>query len=195
MKKNIILFQPILGDLDSMRTKPGLPLGLLHCASIVCKSYDVKIIDERISRDWKNEIDQYISKDTICAGITALSGYSIKSGLEFSKYIKERYSIPVVWGGVHATILSEQTIANQYVDIVVEGEGEITLNELVSALEKGEDLNTVEGIWYKDDGHIKHTGKREYADLDELPSVPYDLIDVNDYLSVYMNTKSLRCRT
>ena len=35
----------------------------------------------------------------------------------------------LVWGGVHPTLLPEQTVANEFVDIVVRGEGEQTLCE------------------------------------------------------------------
>lgn len=189
--KKIILFFPTLGDFDTMRTKPGLPLGVLHAASIVSKYYEVKIIDERVSSHWVKELEDYICDDVICAGVSALTGYQIKGGLEFSKFIKRHSNIPVVWGGIHATILPAETVKNEDIDYVVEGEGDIVFYELVRALEEKNSVENVAGIWYKKSGKPVRTGTREFADMNKLPDLPYHLIDMNDYLQKYTDRTSI----
>ncbi|MFC2092110.1 B12-binding domain-containing radical SAM protein [Elusimicrobiota bacterium] len=189
--KNIILFQPSIGDFDSLRDKPGLPLGLLYCASIVSEDYKVSIIDQRLTQDWKKAVRECLNEDTVCAGVSSLSGYTIKYGLEFSTYIKNNSDIPVVWGGIHPSIMPEQTVLNEYVDIVVEGEGEITFSELVHAIYTDSDLNNIQGIWYKDSGEVRKTGKRDFIDMDNIPQLPYHLLDLDQYLALYRGYKSV----
>ena len=90
--------------------------------------------------------------------------------------------VPVVWGGIHPTLLPEQTLENENIDIVVQGEGEETFFELVQALEKGDPLSKVKGIWYKENGEIRNTEPRPFVDLNELPPLSYHLVDVEKYL-------------
>ena len=76
---------------------------------------------------------------------------------------------PVVWGGIHPSLLPAQTLENEDIDIIVQGEGEETFLELVQALDGKQPLSTVKGIWYKENGHIKSTGMRSFVDLNKQP--------------------------
>jgi radical SAM superfamily enzyme YgiQ (UPF0313 family) len=96
--------------------------------------------------------------------------------------VKERYpDVPVIWGGVHASLLPEQTLENPYLDIVVVGEGERTFLELVKALESGTPLRNVSGICYKENGKVHHTADRPFVKLDEQPPLSYHLINMDHY--------------
>ncbi len=86
-----------------------------------------------------------------------------------------------MWGGIHASILPEQTLENPYVDIVVIGEGEATLLELVTTLANHLPLSGVAGIAYRENGQCRLTGLRPFIDLDAQPPPAYDLIDINLY--------------
>lgn len=102
--------------------------------------------------------------------------------LEACRKFRRKYpDVPIVWGGIHASMLPEQTLENSFVDIVVIGEGEATLPELVQTLESGGDLGGVKGIAYHDEGRYRATGERPFIDLDRHPPLAYDLVDVNLY--------------
>ncbi|MFC2061700.1 B12-binding domain-containing radical SAM protein [Elusimicrobiota bacterium] len=189
--KNIILFQPAIGYMDAMRTSPSVPLSLLCAASVVTKYYKVNIIDQRIDKDWTEVLEKAITDDTVCAGVTGLTGAMLKEGLKFSKYIKKNHQIPVVWGGVHSTLLPEQTASDENVDIVIEGEGELAFYEVVKALDEGAPLNNISGIYYKEGNTPVYTGRRDFCDMDELPEVPYDLLDISKYLPAYKKQRSI----
>ncbi|MBF8265427.1 MAG: B12-binding radical SAM protein [Dehalococcoidia bacterium] len=91
------------------------------------------------------------------------------SALNVSHIIKEiDSSIPIVWGGVHPTALPEESLKNSQVDIVVRGEGEYTMLDLVkNNIEK---LESIPGISYKKDGQITHNPDRALIHhLDDLP--------------------------
>ena len=72
--------------------------------------------------------------------------------------------MPVVWGGIHASLLPHQTLENPNIDIVVVGEGEATFTEVVQALQTGRPLEEVDGIYFKRGAEVKSTPKREFID-------------------------------
>lgn len=77
----------------------------------------------------------------------------------------------VVMGHVHASTLYEQILTHYPVDVIVRGEGEVTLVELLAALERGEtDLGAIPGLAFCRDGQVVATPPRPLVDcLDTLP--------------------------
>lgn len=99
-----------------------------------------------------------------------MTGPQILHALTASKLVRNLYpGVPIIWGGIHASLLPEQTLANPYVDVVVVGEGEETFPELVKALESGTSLSNVCGLSYKENGKVHHTGNRLFVNLEEQP--------------------------
>jgi anaerobic magnesium-protoporphyrin IX monomethyl ester cyclase len=69
--------------------------------------------------------------------------------------------ITTIMGGPHVTFTSEETLrAFPEVDIVVRGEGEETMRELLPALERGESLGKIQGVTFRENGSIRKTGSR-----------------------------------
>ena len=84
--------------------------------------------------------------------------------------------MPNVWGGVHPTLLPEQTASNDFVDIVVRGEGELIVKDLAVALALNRPLDDVAGITYSVNGSIKSNPDGKVIDLDAIPiALPYEL--------------------
>lgn len=157
------------------------PLNILRIASILVeRGYGVKIIDQRIEEDWKEELKKELQKGVICVGISSLSGMAIKFGLEASKICKD-YNIKTVWGGVHPTKDPYTTINNKYVDFVIKGEGEISFYNLVEALKRGGKIDNIKGILFKVGDKINETPDCSPIDLNTLPKIPFDLLDLNKY--------------
>ena len=179
--KEIILVQPKAGDNEFVGIRQ--PDSLLAIAGLpVQQGYKVEIIDQRTDKNWKQHLKQRLNS-ALCVGTTAMTGPQIKYALEISKFVKENSNTPVIWGGVHASLLPEQTLKNRYIDIVVKGEGDYTFFDIIKALEKNKnELKKVKGIYYKSNGKIKKTPEREFIkDLDKLPRLPYELINLKNY--------------
>jgi radical SAM superfamily enzyme YgiQ (UPF0313 family) len=182
-QKKIYLFQP--GAKEGVANTP--PIGILHLASVLKEAkYDVKIVDIRVE-DYQS-IDL---NDTLFCGITAFTGTMVTWGLKIAKFIRDKNpEIPIVWGGVHASILPKQTCEHPLVDMVVKGEGEKTVVELAKALESGSTLEDIEGVVYKNDEEIIENPDRPFIDLNELPYLPYELLNSEKYnlSTVYVHT-------
>ncbi|MFH1045767.1 MAG: radical SAM protein [Candidatus Omnitrophota bacterium] len=183
----VVLVYPKTGlDLKNVFTK--LPLSVLALAPfLLVKGFAVKIIDQRINSRWKEELRESLKRQPVCLGVSVMSGPQITYGLEISKIAKDLApEIPVVWGGPHPTILPEQTLENPLIDIVVTSEGEESFSELVAALAAQKDLGEVKGIYYKKNAKAYFTGNRDFLDINTLPNLPYDLVDVNAYILTHV---------
>jgi radical SAM superfamily enzyme YgiQ (UPF0313 family) len=181
--------------MDFLRNQISLPLNLLHAANLVDREYQVKIIDQRIDKNWKEILGNELSKSPICVGVTAYTGKMIKHSLWISQFVKERSKVPIVWGGIHASLLPLQTLENRYIDIVVQGEGEESFLELVEALAKGKSLKRIDGICFKEGGQIFKNPQRRFLDLDNLPEIPYHLVDIHRYMPLYKGKRSIPMQT
>ncbi|NIM47626.1 MAG: radical SAM protein [Candidatus Aenigmarchaeota archaeon] len=193
---DVLLVQPLVGILDEIKSAPALPLSLLTAAKLVCQECDVKIVDQRIEREnWKKVLKKELKKNPICVGTTTMLGPQIKFGLEISEFIKKESDVPIVWGGPQASVLPIQTIENKNIDIIIQGDGEITFLELVKALKNKKPLKNVRGILYKSKGKIIQTESRPLLDINEMPDVPYHLVDVKKYLPKRMGVPTIDIET
>ncbi len=179
---DIVLFYPRTG-FDIQKLSVDIPLSILAAASLAVKDFDVVLIDQRTDPNWRQTLIREVEAQPLLLGVSSMTGKQISSGLEAARVAREvDRRVKIVWGGVHPTLLPEQTLENQFVDIIVRGEGEATLSDLAQALDKKKSLATVAGIGYKENGEIFLTEKRDHLDLNTLPPLPYHLIDMEAYV-------------
>ena len=175
----IVLIFPII----ELKQRNLLPLSLLFIAApLIKKGYDVEIIDQGTEKKWREKLDKALQSNPLMVGISVLTGKQILYGLEISEIVKKQSNTKVVWGGVHPSLLPEQTLENKFIDLIVIGEGEETLLELVEKLDKKEDYSNLLGIGYKKNGKIKINPERSFINLDEQSEIPYNLIDIDRYI-------------
>jgi radical SAM superfamily enzyme YgiQ (UPF0313 family) len=190
-KRVVLVYSHIIRGWQAQPTV-ALPLSLLCIATPVLNAgYDVKIIDQRVEPKWRSILREELEKDPLCIGVSSMTGPQLRHALEISKMVKEYGNSPVIWGGTHPSLLPEQTLKNENIDIVVQGEGEETFLELVQALDGKRPLSTVKGIWYKDNGLIKNTGIRPFIDLNKQPPLPYHLIELRKFTRVMFGIEHL----
>ena len=104
--------------------------------------------------------------------------------METAKYVKNKFpKIPVVWGGAQVTALPQESIREDFVDVIVAGRGETILPRLINGL-KEKSLNGIPGVYWKENGHIQGIPNTEYMDLDSVPSWPYHIFKVKEYLNL-----------
>lgn len=182
MNDQIVLVYPSLMEREYMQpTCP--PYGLLAVAKpLVDEDYHVEIVDQRI--DGKEKLIKVLNERPLCVGFTSLTGPALSNALKLSRLVKEKYpDVPIIWGGVHATFLPEQTVQHPLVDVVVRGEGEITFLHLVKTLESGERLSKVDGITFIKNERIFSTPERPLiSNLNEY-GYAWELINPKKYIA------------
>lgn len=111
-----------------------------------------------------------------------LIAYSIRSGfhqfyLDLNRALKRNFTFLSVFGGPHTTFAPE-TINEDGVDIICRGEGEEALFDLITQLERGEDISRIENLWVKKDGVIFQNPIRPLVEnLDLFPFPDRSLLD------------------
>jgi len=164
----------------------GAPLSLLCLAApLLQAAFEVKLIDNLISPDTEKTILHEV-EDALLLGISVLTGPHIGAAIRMSKAVKKkRPALPIVFGGWHASLATQQTLREPYVDAIVRGQGELTLLELAQRIADGDDWHGVRGISFKDaDGQIVHEPERPVADINTLPRPAYHLADPRIYAAV-----------
>jgi anaerobic magnesium-protoporphyrin IX monomethyl ester cyclase len=112
-------------------------------------------------------------------GITSATPF-FHEAVEVAKITKEilEKEATVICGGPHVTALPEESLQNSEIDIVVAGEGEQTLLEIM----QNKKLPEIDGIFYKIDSKILGTPPRKFVDnLDSLPSPDFSVYDIKRY--------------
>lgn len=157
------------------------PMGIAYIAAFLRENgISVDILDANALALSFTEIKQFIEghKDIEYVGITAVTN-TIEEAGEIAKLCCP--SIKVVVGGYHSSALPRQTLEEfPRVDIVVRGEGEITMLELVS----GKPLDQIRGISYRENHEIVDNPLREHiSNVEVLPFPARDLLPLDKYAS------------
>lgn len=88
-------------------------------------------------------------------------------------------------GGVHVSALPERTLLEEDVDFVCEGEGPVTIVELLRVLKGNgpDELKAVPGLWYRKSEQICSNPPAPVSDdLDrDFPGVAWDLLPMDKY--------------
>lgn len=193
---DVILIQPNIGNWDNVRSHPSIPLAIMSASRLLAKEFSLVLIDQRTDRDWRSSLTNQLDKKPICVGITSMTGNQISHAIEAAKIVKNNSKVPVVWGGIHPTLMPQMTIESDYADFVVKGEGEITFLELVKSLAADKkSLIQIKGLWRKENGKVIANADRGFCSLDELPELPYDLVDLKKYLPKFKGLRTMYFET
>jgi len=158
-------------------------LGLLYLAAMIHQDYSVKIIDCSVEPDPDKLLKMHLTSDTLCVGITSMTGAQIGGGLKIASLVRGmRPDLPLVWGGIHATLDPRGTLSHPLVDIVCQGEGELSFPLVIKSLAEKKSLDEIPGIGYKHNGKSAFTEPgKEFFDLNQLPLLPFSLVNLPAY--------------
>lgn len=171
--KVCLVFPPFKDD--TLYNMP--PLGLLNLGAIIENmGHEVRVLDLiMLMRQGKaplaSQLHDWAAKK-ILEWEPQLIGFSTQCttyppSLNIAKRCKTLDpSVVIIFGGHNASFLDVKTLQKfPYVDVIVRGEGELTIKELVHNLEKGKDLSGVKGITYRTMiGQPRQLSYREDAD-------------------------------
>ncbi|NQU18389.1 MAG: B12-binding domain-containing radical SAM protein [Candidatus Saganbacteria bacterium] len=156
------------------------PLGLLCISTYVKKHGHDPIIQKhpRPPLDLKNICQEILNSQPEAIGFSTLYN-SLPAALLVAKQCKKQARhIPIIFGGPDASFEDVELLkAFDQVDIVVRGEGEITLLEVLNTLEKKRPLQNTLGISFRNKRLvIKNPARPLIKNLDDLPFPDYSLL-------------------
>lgn len=169
------------------------PVALTSIAAMVSGAHEVRILDMRCE-DENALARELVAFEPDLVGTTSMTtdAYQAKAVLRMTRQIRPQ-ALTVV-GGHHPT-LSPDEFDHDYVDVIVQGEGEHTFLELVQRWDAGRAAGdrTFPGIagtrWRRADGTRAVENKRSQAtDLDVLPAPDRSLVKkyVGNYFYITM---------
>lgn len=169
------------------------PLGIAYMAGVLQENnIDVEILDASAEdMDFKDVEKELLKRKPDLVALTALTP-TIGRALETAQIVKE--TLPdsiVVMGGYHPTFNFIETLEDENVDIVIRGEGEYIMLNLVQALENQSSLHDVKGIVFEDKNSKEIVVNPEaplIQDLDELPFPALNLLPMKKYRLLDMDT-------
>jgi radical SAM superfamily enzyme YgiQ (UPF0313 family) len=140
-----------------------IPIGLEYLAAYVKDAVDqVNIVDMELDKRDFQEIINLYHPDLV--GIT-LSATEHNQGLRLAKIAKKN-NLSTVVGGYHPTSVPDLMLSHPQIDMVVRGEGEATLKELLET----DTFEAVQGLSYRKNEKIIHNKARKPIDnIDALP--------------------------
>ncbi|MFC1678600.1 B12-binding domain-containing radical SAM protein [Elusimicrobiota bacterium] len=162
------------------------PLGLSYISAAVRKAgHEVELLDLNRNYDWdRKRIERYLSEANFdVAGISAMITDFVNVQT-IAKIIRICHPKPkVILGGGLGTTVPELMLRETEVDIVVAGEGDVTIVELLDALESDGEWRNVPGLCYlSGDETTKSPPRTLIPSLDSLPHPDRELFDLDFYL-------------
>lgn len=99
--------------------------------------------------------------------------------------------IPLVMGGAGPTSIPELYIDNCCADIVCMGEGEETIQELVSLLESKQPVSSCKGICYRDSNRVIVITEKRVA-IKDIDKIDFPAWDAFDFMETYVENHLFR---
>ena len=177
MRGKVVLFYPAY---------EGPPLSAPLCllalaATLRAADFDVVIIDAAITPHYKNSVLKEVA-NALCLGISVLTGPMIQGAIEIATAVRnESPNLPIIFGGWHPSLLPDQTLNETFVDAVVRGQGELTLQEVAEALTERRSIQSIAGLSCKSEGRKQHNPERRVERLESLPTPAFELVDFDAY--------------
>lgn len=147
-----------------------------------------KVFNER-----KRLINKVVSEKPGLIGFSVLTD-TFRWCISMAQDIKKRIDVPIVFGGIYPTAVPEYVISQDCVDMVVVGEGEYPMLELVNSIENGQIDHSIKNIWFKKDGNIIKNPLRPLIDIETLPMFDKELFENEVEMSrMYMTLATKGC--
>ena len=139
------------------------------------------LIDAAIHPELERAVARELD-EALCLGISFFTGPMIGSAIRISQMAKRiRPDLPIVFGGWHPSLMPDQTLRPDFVDVVVRGQGELTLLELAQRLAEGKSLEGLRGASVKVGRQAIHNPERPVENINNLPTPAFDLADFDAY--------------
>jgi len=162
---------------------PQPPMGLALIAAVLENArYQVSVVDANILGLKPEEVLPLVN-DADVVGLTTMTP-TIGAAIGIAHHLKRANPrLTIILGGCHATLLPEETLANApEIDIIVAGEGDKTIIQLLQAIEERQPFEGVSGIAFRRDGRVVvNQATAETVELDSLPFLAYHLLPWQKY--------------
>lgn len=193
-----LLIRPPYLDVQTLgQPRIGVPVGPLSVAASLEKAgHTVMFFDSLMHNDDigdKNHFGASFERIEQAArdfnpdivGVTNLFSTQINKAFAVTELVKRiDRNIKVVVGGPHATAVPQDFLASPSIDMVVVGEGELTILDIADYYAGKKEIQDVKGVAYMQAGLMKVNPPEYIQNLDDIPYPAYHLIDMEKYFQL-----------
>jgi len=172
---NIVLFNP-----RAQTAHRRLPLSVLMLARVL--RHEWALVDGNVEPDAEARLYALCARPGTVLLVTVMPGPQLAVATPLCRALKARHpALTIVWGGYFPTVYPDAAARDAGVDLVVMGQGERTLPELLDALEAGADPAAVPGVAAWRDGALVKGPTRASVRPADFPDPPYERLDMERY--------------
>jgi len=161
----------------------AFPFFQAYTAAVLQKNgHDVFMIDSLVEKIDEKKFLKKIQKINPEVVLIETSTPTVNSDLKVAEEIKKITDAKIIFCGAHATVYPEKILQQKNIDIVLRGEYEYSMLDVVNSLSNGNNLTAIKGITFKRGKQTVNTEEREFiSDLDLLPYPERDLLPLEKY--------------
>ncbi len=159
LKNNRIHLVSFAADYRGVEEVTIPPAGCLYVGGALKKAGFNITVHHITPKNIAKTIQKICNTNPLFIGFSIITGTPVVHSAKMSRMAKEiSPNIPIVWGGIHPSLIPELCLCEHFVDYVVIGEGEEVAVTLAHAISTDKDVSTIPSLGYKDkDGKIKMT--------------------------------------
>lgn len=161
------------------------PVGQLILASVLREAgHEVRFVDYSFCREI-SELD-HLLRDADVVGVAVSAAAKLGRAALVTKHIRSiNPNALFIEGGAYPSIFPENTLRETGADIVIEGEGEETILEVVETLSRGGDVRSIRNVSFisPDGVFVQNPRRPVIRDLDSIPHPARDLVDYDAYFA------------
>jgi radical SAM superfamily enzyme YgiQ (UPF0313 family) len=153
-----------IASLSSVLKEDGHKVTLTHL-----KKGDRETYIEKTSREIKKH-----DPDIIGFSLTELEEQAFK---RMTERIKGEFDIPIIAGGPYPTIAPVWIMEKYKVDILIRGEAENVLRELLEIMERKRPIDGIKGVWSRNGKRMVKNDVAKPPDITALPPMDFSIFD------------------
>jgi anaerobic magnesium-protoporphyrin IX monomethyl ester cyclase len=176
--------------------QPYPPLGTLYAASLLRENgFEAALFDSNLE-DSPSDIIPVLQKEKPAYLVIYDDGFNYLTKMCLLKMREAAFRLAKIGQEYGCTVIISSSDASDHyaeyleagADYVIIGEGEQSLIELISFIERGTgSLSGINGIAYSENDSVVKTVKRNIlTNLDSIPFPAWDLVDISKYKKVWL---------
>jgi radical SAM superfamily enzyme YgiQ (UPF0313 family) len=194
MRPTVLFYNPV----STSKGKQRLPLSLLTVAAVIADDYDTEFIDGNLLDDPAPVIiERARATGAKLLAVTVMPGPQLRQAVPVCKQVKAALpDLTILWGGYFPTQHEQVILKSDFVDYVIQGQGEAPFRQFVDRLHRGGELTAISSLAYRQNGSVCVNPRAPNVPMDNLPWMPYDRLDMPRYVGKsYLGTRVLNHNT
>ena len=198
---NIVVSNTYFYKLDAKQWKnktPYPPLGTLYSVSFLREhGYSVDLFDTNLLDD-PNKITRYLNEKKPKYFVLYDDGFNYLTKMCLTSMREAAFKMIRIAKSFNCKVIvcsSDSTdhydkYLDKGADFIIQGEGELTLLELINTIEQQQPIENITGIVFRKEATTIVNPKRPVLkNLDDLPFPAWDLVDIERYKSIWKRSK------